>query len=410
MEVLPLRSLLFVTLALMLVLLMRRPARLLFGAGPAFGLWLLPVTALLLPYLPELPAHWFVLPAIRALPETIARIAVAPQTTGSTPWLPWLWLAGTTAMALRLVVHYLRLRRQSRPMPVAMTMHLRHDLAGLDPRRLRLHPAGPALLWAPRSLLLLPADFLERFDASERRMVLRHELTHLRRGDALWSLVAELAFALLWFHPLAWLARPCFRLDQELACDERVLRDAPRDEAGYAHTLLHSVGLAPMPALIPWFDRPQLKERLVMIQRQRPGAARRRAGYLVLAALLAASAFVVQAATKAQENQAPASDLAFNARITPHYPESAIRNKEQGTVVLKILVGKDGSPLTITIDPATEASPVLARAAIETAERWRFSPETVDGKPVKGYARVPVTFVLNPLPDKPAKTSPSAAS
>lgn len=241
-------------------------------------------------------------------------------------------------------------------------------------------------------------------------MVLRHELTHLRRGDALWSLLAELAFALLWFHPLAWLARPRFRLDQELACDERVLRDAPCDEAGYAHALLRSVGLVPAPTLIPWLAQPQLKERLTMIRRHRPGAARRRAGYLSLAVLLAASVFVVQAATGNGENRQAASDLTYNSRIPPSYPESAIKNREQGTVVLKILVGKDGSPLTITIDPATEASAALSKVAVEAAERWRFNPATEEGKPIQAYTRVPITFSLTPLPDQPQKAGAKAES
>ncbi|HKR77194.1 MAG TPA: TonB family protein [Rhodanobacter sp.] len=391
-----LRSLLFATAALILVLLARRPVRRFFGAGPAFTLWLLPVLAMALPGLPDLPMRWTVLPAIRALPEAATGVAIA-QASASLPWLRWLWLAGTVAVTCRLIAHYLRLRRQGHPLPATIADRLRRELEGFDPCRLRLHPAGPALLWAPRSLLLLPADFMERFDAAERRLVLRHELSHLRRGDALWNLLAELAFALLWFHPLAWLARPRFRLDQELACDERVLRDAPSDAAGYAHTLLHSIGFSPMPALIPWLAEPQLKERLTMIQRHRPGALRRRFGYAILAVLMAGSVFVVQAATS---NRKASQDLTFNARIQPRYPEAAIKNKEQGTVVLKVRVGKDGRPLKIDVDPATRAAPDLIESAREAAMQWRFNPALKNGKPVEGSARVPVEFSLTALPGK----------
>lgn len=412
MDALLLRGLLLATVALALVLSMRRPARRAFGAGPAFGLWLLPALALAMPFAPDMPARWFTLPAIRVLPGLIAGGTAAPAEVAHTPWLRWLWLAGAAAMALRLVAHYLQLRRQGRPLPAAMAARLRRELDGFDPRRLRLHPAGPALLWAPRSLLLLPADFLERFDANERRLVLRHELTHLRRGDALWSLVAELAFALLWFHPLAWLARPRFRLDQELACDERVLRDAPRDEAGYAHTLLHSVGLSPMPALIPWLDPPQLKERLSMIQRRRPGALRRGAGLVVLAGLLAGGVFVAQAATGNQANQTANQDLTYNLRQQPRYPEAAIKAKVQGTVVLDILVHADGSTGTITYDAkdSDTTSADLIEAATAAARQWRFNPEMKNGKPVDGYARVPISFSLIPLPDRPQKTGSKTES
>lgn len=398
-----LRGLLLVSVALTLVLLARRPARRAFGAGPAFGLWLLPALALALPFAPDVAARWFTLPAIPVLPGMVAGGGAAPPVAAHLPWLRWLWLAGALAMTGRLLVHYLRLRRQCRPMPATMAARLRCDLDGLDPRWLRLHPDGPALLWAPRSQLLLPADFLERFDATERRLVLRHELTHLRRGDALWSLVAELAFALLWFHPLAWLARPRFRLDQELACDERVLRDAPRDEASYARTLLHSVGLSPMPALIPWLAEPQLKERLTMIQRHRPGALRRRAGFVVLAALLAGGVFVAQAATGNPVNQAANQDLTYNSRQPPRYPEAAIKSKEQGTVVLDILVHADGTVGAITYNAkqSDTTSADLIAAATDAARRWRFSPQMKNGKPVDGYARVPVRFSLDPMPEKP---------
>lgn len=397
-----LRGLLLVTVALAAVLLARRPVRIGFGAGPAFGLWLLPVMAAALPWLPALHVHWLALPAIHVLPDAIASGAGDSKVVAPATWPYRFWLAGAIVMTLRLVAHYLRLRRGCLALPSAMVEQLRGELDGVDPRRLRLHPAGPALLWAPRSLLLLPEDFLKRFDADERRLVLRHELAHLHRGDASWTLIGELVFALLWFHPLAWLARPRFRLDQELACDERVLRNAPHDEAGYARTLLHSAGLPRMPALIPWLDPPQLKERLTMIQRHRPGAVRRRAGFVVLAVLLAGGAFVAQAATGNQANQRAASDLTYNARIQPRYPPSAIKAKEQGTVVLDILVHPDGTPgaITYNVRHSDTASADLIAAATQAARQWRFSPQLKNGKPVAGYARVPVTFNLDPLPQK----------
>lgn len=390
----PLHSLTLVSAALTLVLLGRRAARRSFGAGPAFGLWSLPLFAALLPWLPSLPAHGLAVPALSG---SVAYAAGIVDHAPATPWLRWLWLLGTALMSLRLGLHYWRLHRQLRPLSASILAALRGTLTAQALARLRLHPAGPAVLWAPRSLVLLPVDFLQRFEAAERDLVLRHEFIHLRHGDALWSLVAELALALLWFHPLAWLARSRFRLDQELACDERVLRDAPHAAAPYAHTLLHSVGLATQPALIPWLTEPQLKERLTMIQRHRPGALRRRAGSVALAVLIAGSVFVAQAATSSHK---AGQDLSYNARIQPRYPLSAIKNKEQGTVILKVLVGTDGMPLKVDVDPVTKAAPDLVEAARQAATHWHFGPEIKNGKPVEGYARVPVTFSLNEIPDK----------
>jgi TonB family protein len=397
-----LHALLYATIALAVVLLTRRPLRRGFGAGPAFTLWLLPLLAAMLPWLPALPASWAVLPAIHVLPGNVVATAAPAPGAAAGSWLYPAWLAGVTLGLLRLLVHYLRLHRQCHHLPKPLATALLREVDTLDPRRLRLHPAGPAVLWAPRSLLLLPADFMQRFSAGERRLILSHELAHLRRGDVLWNLLAELACALLWFHPLMWLALPRFRLDQELACDERVLRNSPHDEAGYAHILMHSVGAPLVPALIPWLAEPQLKERLTMIQRHRPGALRRRIGYLGLAALMAGSALVAQAGTGPLPDQQASSDLAANANMQPRYPAMAIKNGEQGTVVLIVQVHADGTAGSIAYDPqhSTTTSADLIAAASNATRQWRFNAQMKGGKPVDGHVRVPVKFSLAPLPDK----------
>ncbi len=255
------------------------------------------------------------------------------------------------------------------------------------------------MLWAPRSVILLPTDFAQRFDADQRRFVLHHELSHLHHGDALWMLLAEATFALLWFHPLAWIARVRFRLDMELACDERVLRSTPHDAAGYARTLLHSAGIAPVSALIPWSTGAQLKERLTMIQRHHVGARRRLAGHALLAALLVGSVFAAQATG---QNHPAASNLDYNQTIQPRYPAAAIKGAEQGTVMLLVQVHPDGSVGTVNFDPqhSTTNSADLIAAATDAARQWHFQPKLENGKVVEGVARVPVQFSISPLEDK----------
>ncbi len=406
-------ALLYITIGLALVLLVRRPVRHAFGACPAFTLWLLPLLLASLPWLPAAPASWAIAPTVIALPDVAILGASSAPDAYTLRWPLWLWLGGSAFCLLRLALQYGRLLRQGRRLPETMQRVLEKQLS--NPRelqRLRLHPAGPAVLWAPRSLLLLPADFLTRFDAHEQQLVLRHELTHLRRGDALWSLLAELAVALLWFLPLAWLALPRLRLDQELACDERVLRDLPQEEIRYARTLLHSTGMDIAPVLIPWLSQPQLKERLNMIQRHRPGTLRRRSGFLALALLMTGAACVTQAATEhgKHSSHAASQNLSFNSQVAPVYPAAALKNKEQGTVVLLVLVGTDGKPLSLKVDPATQAAPDLIKAAGDAAMTWRFNPRMKDGKPAVGYARVPVTFSLDPAVPAPPAASASPSS
>jgi TonB family protein len=281
-----------------------------------------------------------------------------------------------------------------------MRRHFAAELSARDVRRLRIHPAGPAVLWAPRPLLLLPADFPERFDADERRLVLRHELAHLRRGDPLWSLLAELAAALLWFHPLAWLALPRFRLDQELACDERTLRDRQAEAGSYARALLSSAGMDATPALIPWLAEPQLKERLMMIRRERTSSIRRRVGTLGMAVAATALCLAVQAAPLPQTPSGATQNLAFNIRMAPRYPKASIANREQGMVMLKVLVNADGTVRTVDYDAkaSTTTSANLIAAASDAAMQWRFTPAMKNGRAIASYARVPVDFSLDESP------------
>jgi TonB family protein len=397
-----LASLIDLSAGLLLVLALRKPARRWFGAGPAFTLWLWPVLLGALPWLPAMPARWQLLAPVIVLPGTLASQASPGMVVaGGLPWMA-LWLVGAALALLRLVLAYARLRRGCRPLPPELLVHCQREHPALDPRRLRLHTQGPAVLWSWRSLILLPADFASRFGTEQRALVLAHDQAHLARRDPLWSLLAEILAALLWFHPLAWLALARFRLDQELACDERTLRRNTHDAGSYARTLLASTVMDASPVLIPWLAEPQLKERLMMIRRDRTTTARRLAGYLGAALFIGGIGLAAQAAPLATEPNAKATqNLEFNDRVHPRYPKASIENKEQGTVVLKVLVNPDGTVKAVDYDPkaSTTTSAGLIGAASDAAMQWHFNPAQKNGQPIESYARVPVEFSLSELPE-----------
>lgn len=398
-----LASLIDVTLGLVLVLLLRRPSRRVFGAGPAFALWLLPLTLAAVPWLPALHPHWQVMPTLPVHVMSQPSNGAPAASSDIIGWIAAVWAVGAACVLTRLLIAHARLARQCVPLPADMAEATRSLLPATDRARLRLHPNGPAVMWALRSRILLPTDFLHRFDPRQRAIVLAHEAAHVRRGDALWNLLAELACTTLWFHPLAWLALPRFRLDQELACDEHVLRQSTVSQPAYARTLLSSTGVLVTPALTPWFAEPQLKERLTMIRRTQPGALRRNAGHLGLALCGAGLAFVLQAAPRAQAHSAaPATrDLTFNTRAQPAYPKSAILNKEQGVVMLQIAVSPDGTVKAVHYVPeaSTTTSASLISSATQAALAWHFHPAMQNGQPIESHARVPVKFDIHPIPD-----------
>ena len=64
-----------------------------------------------------------------------------------------------------------------------------------------------------------------------------HEQCHVRRRDNLAMAIHMIVEALYWFHPLVWLIRVRLIEEQELACDEQVLR-LGAEPAVYAESLL----------------------------------------------------------------------------------------------------------------------------------------------------------------------------
>ena len=84
--------------------------------------------------------------------------------------------------------------------------------------------------------LLVPSDSGE-WPEWKCRNILLHELAHVERRDCLTQLVAQLACAVYWFNPLAWIAAHRMRVERELACDDRVIR-AGSVASDYASNLL----------------------------------------------------------------------------------------------------------------------------------------------------------------------------
>ena len=63
----------------------------------------------------------------------------------------------------------------------------------------------------------------------ERRYIILHEQTHIRRYDHIVKMLAFLVLCLHWFNPLVWVAFLLMGADMEMSCDERVIKELGRE-------------------------------------------------------------------------------------------------------------------------------------------------------------------------------------
>lgn len=106
-----------------------------------------------------------------------------------------------------------------------------------------VHPTIPFAsgTFAPR--VVLPDHLVINASSADLRLVVAHEMTHLRRGDLHWGTFQLVVQALLWFHPLVWWLNREIRRVREDCCDEEVLARLACPPKDYARCLVNVLDL-----------------------------------------------------------------------------------------------------------------------------------------------------------------------
>ena len=82
----------------------------------------------------------------------------------------------------------------------------------------------------------------------------------------------------------------------------------------------------------------------------------------------------------------------LSKKVEPPYPEVARRAKIEGVVILEAVITKTGGVEEVKVIRALH--PVLDQAAINAVKQWKYEPAVLNGRPVKVYFTVTVTFRL----------------
>ena len=336
-EVLTVSALIAVVLLVRAIFKNRVPKRML------YALWLVVLLKLCLPgtlvSLPVLPAEQLVAPTqISELPAQTtpviqhpAQTVTKPQTPAQQPVSPVqetakpaakllttaqilqiVWFSGSALLGLWLFGAW-----------AVFTIRLHRDRRFVGKRGGTCIYVSGAVK-SPCLAGLIPAVYLTEdvLQTDEAELILRHELTHLRHLDFLWSFFRMAVVVVYWWNPFIWLAAICSKRDAELACDEAVAAKLPESKRlAYARAILAQ---APRKTAALSLAGPPVKERILFLtKKQRTSVL-----CVILALLLVVSAtgcsFAELTQQKAGEITMPDHAADSSANATPQEADSAL--------------------------------------------------------------------------------------
>jgi TonB family protein len=420
------------------------------------GAVLLPIAAALVPQLewsalPQTATSVTFLPMDNGLsstaPHTLPKPDAANPPLTSSLAIAFVWMSGAVLLLFRFGAGVVAVRGMAKKAAgvdeegwLTLIEELRSDV-GIR-RRVNVFfsqlPASPMTWGVLRPTVLLPATAHE-WSKERRRVVLAHELAHVKRNDALAQIFVQLVCGIYWLNPLVWCAAHRIRIERERACDDRVLR-LGTTASDYADHLIQILrGLRSQRtfslAAISMAQPSQLETRLVSILDSR--ASRRtlsKTGLALLGSItavitislsaigIAASAPLPPVAfasirvtpappaqpatkppTRSQRTRIGNGDVVPSSAVIPPrvveskppiYTDEATLARIEGTVTLEAAVDVRGAIKILRVVKALGYG--LDERAIGAALDWKFEPGTRNGVPVETIMQLDVDFKLPP--------------
>ena len=211
-----------------------------------------------------------------------------------------------------------------------------------------------------RPVVLLPARRLDTLSDEQRRMVICHELAHLKRADLWLGCIPALAERMFFFHPLAHVASREYALAREAACDASVMRTLDAAPQDYGRLLL-ALGVSSsnrgLTAAGAAWSFQNLKRRISMLQDISIRSGRSRLLTAAIVALAVAALLplrLVARPSPAQSTHAGAPAVGVDlprdvARQQSQNDQSKVKSerlRDQTRDVRFVLLSEDGSRTT----------------------------------------------------------------
>lgn len=184
--------------------------------------------------------------------QKAARPAPPDERVDLHPWLMGAWLIGVVVMTGRLfsaMAGAAKLKRCAEditdPALLELLAELCREMRIRRPVRLAACRAlaHPGVVGFFTPLLLVPVSILSEVPAADLRVILAHELAHIRRMDYLVNFGQMVVEAVLFFNPAVWWISRQIRVEREACCDQAGVAAAGRP-VQYAQVLCEHLARA----------------------------------------------------------------------------------------------------------------------------------------------------------------------
>jgi TonB family protein len=440
-------TLILMSVAALSMLLRRR------SAAVRHAVWILAMVSVIL-----LPLAVLIVPQLEwsVLPDTSTSVMFLSIQNASSQAAQEIWPAATysaktarlhpefvwglviTFLLLRLVLATTAVKRMTKTAVVIADDNWRKHLSELSDAFLIRRPVRLLfsdkqicpMTWGVRNHTILLPSSARQWSDERCRLVLAHELAHVKRTDGLLQLFVQIVCSVYWFNPLVWYAAHRIRIERERACDDRVL-SLGAEAVDYADHLVQVVrGLRTRRALsfasVSMAQPSQLESRLISIL---DSGMRRRtlsktgtillctfAGLLTItvAAIGIAAAVplppVFVSAVKFTPAVAKPESTAQRTRIgngnaipnsavippqvlepsKPEYTQEGVEANIEGTVTLEGHVDIKGEVSRLRVIKGLGYG--LDQKAIDAVLGWKFRPALRNGAPVEAITQIEVDF------------------